>query len=112
MSTVNETFRALENAIDAHIKNTNEEGIFPTGWLIVSSVSSPEHDIGATDGYITYTSDGLPHHAQIGLLTLALDDKKNMGILSTLAQQIALGFDEEEWDEEENQYVAVSRCRR
>jgi hypothetical protein len=103
MATVNETFRALENALDAHIKNTNEPGSFATGWLIVSSISSPSHDIGSTDGYITYTSDGLPHHAQIGLLTLALDDKKNMGILSTLAQQlnVALNDVEIEWDDED-----------
>ena len=104
MGTVNETFRALENAVDAHIKNTNEDGTFATGWVIVSSISSPSHDMGASDGYITYTSDGLPHHAQIGLLTLALDDKKNLGILAMIGNAMSVEFDDDDsWDTDEGE---------
>lgn len=99
--SVNETFRALDNAIDAHVKNTNEDGVFVTGWAIVASLSSPSHDIGASDGYITYTSDGLPHHAQVGLLTIALDDKKNIGILSMIGSAMSIEFEDDEDEEDE-----------
>jgi hypothetical protein len=30
------------------------------------------------------SSQSLPHHTQVGLLNMALDDKRNIGILSTL----------------------------
>jgi hypothetical protein len=106
MSTVNETFRALDKAVDEHVKNTNEDGVFVTGWLIVASLSSPSHDIGSSDGYITYTSDGMPHHSQIGLLNIALDDRRNVSMLSTISVAMGLLDDENvdiEWDDEEDE---------
>jgi hypothetical protein len=102
VSKVNETFRAVDNAIDDHVKATNEDGVFVTGWMLVASLSSPSHDIGASDGYITYTSDGLPHHAQIGLLNIALDDRRNVSMLTTLSMALGLGDVEIEWDDEED----------
>lgn len=101
MSKVSETFRGLDNAIDAHVKNTNEDGVFVTGWMIVASLSSPSHDIGSSDGYITYTSDGMPHHSQIGLLNIALDDRRNVSMLSTISVAMGLLDEEVEWDDEE-----------
>jgi hypothetical protein len=103
MSNVNETYRALENAVDAHVKNTNEDGVFVTGWAIVASLSSPSHDSGSSDGYVTYTSDGLPHHAQVGLLTIALDDKKNLGILAMISNAMSSDFDAFIEDDEEDE---------
>jgi hypothetical protein len=103
MSKVNETFRALDNAIDEHVKGTNEDGVFVTGWMIVASLSSPSHDSGSSDGYITYTSDGMPHHSQIGLLNIALDDRRNVSMLSTISVAMGLLDDENaeiEWDDE------------
>lgn len=101
MTTTNETFRALDNAIDAHIKGTNEDGVFVTGWILVTSLSSPSHDATASDGYVTYTSDGLPHHAQIGLLQMAVDDRRNAGILGTLALAMGQAFDDDDEEDED-----------
>jgi hypothetical protein len=106
VSKVSETFRALDKAVDEHVKNTNDDGVFVTGWLIVASLSSPSHDMGASDGYITYTSDGMPHHSQIGLLNIALDDRRNVSMLSTISVAMGLLDDENieiEWDEEEDE---------
>jgi hypothetical protein len=103
MKSVNETFRSLDKAIDEHVKETNEDGVFVTGWMIVASLSSPSHDIGSSDGYITYTSDGMPHHSQIGLLNIALDDRRNVSMLSTISVAMGLLDDENaeiEWDDE------------
>lgn len=103
MSKVSETFRALDVAIDEHIKNTNEGGVFVTGWMIIASLSSPSHDIGSTDGYVTYTSDGLPHHSQIGLLNIALDDRRNVSMLSTISTAMGLmDSDDIEWSEDDD----------
>jgi len=96
LTDVNKTFNALESAIDAHVKNTSPDGTFVTGWHMVCSLSSPDHDIGSSDGYVTYTSDGLPHHAQVGLLKMALDDKANLGFMAMVT---ALMNQEDEEDE-------------
>lgn len=98
MSNINETFRALDNSIDEHVKKSNDDGVFVTGWALVVSLSSPSHDATSTDGYITYTSDGLPHHAQIGLLQMALDDRRNIGMLGTM--MLALNSVEDNDDDE------------
>lgn len=65
--------KKLENAVDEYIKGKSEEdGTFVTGWVLVASLSSPDHDSTHTDGYVTISSEGLPHHAQVGLLNVAL----------------------------------------
>jgi hypothetical protein len=96
LTEVNKTFNALEGAIDAHVKNTSPDGTFVTGWHIICSLSSPDHDIGSSDGYVTYTSDGLPYHAQVGLLKMALDDKANISFMAMVTAFMVQQEDEEE----------------
>lgn len=86
--------KALDNAVDEYIKSNGGEDLFVTGWIMVASMSSPSHDSGMTDGYVTVTSDGLPHHVQIGLLTVALQDKQSMAMVSSMASM--LSSDEED----------------
>jgi hypothetical protein len=94
-----ETYRELDDAISAHVKASGNEDVFTTGWILVVSASSVQHQIGEQDGYVTYTSEGLPHHTQVGLLTIANDDKKNLGLIATLDSLLALRQQQEEDDE-------------
>lgn len=90
----------LDAAVDAYIKGKDDEnGTFVTGWVLVASLSSPEHDSTHSDGYVTISSDGLPHHAQVGLMTVALEDKRTMSILGAM-NMIAIDLSDEE-DEDE-----------
>jgi hypothetical protein len=89
-------YKNLDNAIDDYVASNNDVGAFVTGWYLVASLSSPVSDTGDSDGYVTLCSMGLPHHAQIGLLTVALDDKRNMSIVSTINSMIDLDDDEDE----------------
>lgn len=91
-----DSYKQLDAAIDNHIRSTEIDGIFTTGWVIICSVSSVGHDETNSDGYLTFTSDGLPHHSQIGLLSVALDDRRNMSMLSKIT--LALSDEEDEWD--------------
>jgi hypothetical protein len=91
-----ETYRVLDDAITAHVKASGSEDVFTTGWILVVSASSVQHQIGEQDGYVTYTSEGLPHHTQVGLLTIAKDDKKNLGLLATLDSLMSLRYEDEE----------------
>lgn len=88
----------LEKAVDEYIKSKGEEdGTFVTGWVLVASLSSPEHDSTRTDGYVTVSSDGLPHHVQVGLLSVALEDKRTMSMLGAMGMiSIDLGDDEDD----------------
>jgi hypothetical protein len=95
------TLKALDCAIDDHVKYaSNEEGTFITGWVLIASVSSPSHDASSSDGYISFSSEGMPHHAGYGLLSLALEEKKNLGFMQAMVGVMQqLNADEE--DEEE-----------
>ena len=86
--------KGIDNAVDEYIKENGGEDSFITGWIMVASMSSPSHDSGMTDGYVTVTSDGLPHHVQIGLLTVALQDKQSMAMVASMAS--ILSSDEED----------------
>jgi hypothetical protein len=88
--------RNIDSALDEYIKD-GHDGAFVTGWVMIASVSSPSHDIGSSDGYVTITSDGLPHHAQLGLLKMAMDDKQAVAMIASLQSLIA--FNEENEDE-------------
>lgn len=79
MSTKN-----IDNAVSEYVKANADDNSFITGWVAVVSVSSLQHDTENTDGYITVASDGLSHHVQIGLLDVAIADKKNNMLISTL----------------------------
>ena len=92
--------KKLESAVDDYIKAKSEEdGTFVTGWVMVASLSSPDHDSTQTDGYVTVSSEGLPHHAQVGLLKVSLDDKQAMSIFNAMSA-IAISISDEEGDDE------------
>lgn len=90
--------KKIDDALDEYVKE-GMEGAFITGWIVVASVSSPSHDIGNSDGYVTVTSDGLPHHAQIGLLQVAQNDKQSMSVLASLGGMLSDIYGDEEDDE-------------
>lgn len=93
------TFKALDAAIDSHIKDVYaEDGTFITGWVLVASVSSPDHDASASDGYISFSSEGMPHHAGIGLLNMALEEKRSLGFVQTIMSMFQQ-FNQEEGEE-------------
>lgn len=76
------TVEGMENAINEHVKTHKGGDPIVTGWIVIASVQDAEE--GEMDGYIMQSSLAMPHHIQVGLLSLALDDKRNLGILSTL----------------------------
>lgn len=88
--------RNIDKALDEYVKDGSDGG-FATGWILVASLSSPGHEIGSSDGYVTVTSDGLAHHVQLGLLKMALDDKAAQAILASMAQVMRQDDDDEEY---------------
>jgi hypothetical protein len=87
--------KGIDNAVDEYIKENGGEDSFITGWILVASMSSPTHDSGLTDGYVTVTSDGLPHHVQLGLLQVAMQDKQSIAMVASMASMLG-GADEED----------------
>ena len=77
------TISKIDEAIRSHIKTHKEEPSIVTGWIFVAAVS--ESDYPDRDGYVVQSSEGMQHHSEIGLLQMAIDDKKNFGILATLS---------------------------
>jgi hypothetical protein len=85
MSTENnfkKTLNGIDDAISNHVKTNRSKSSIVTGWIVIASVSDVEN--ADRDGYIMQSSTSLPHHTQVGLLNMALDDKRNIGILSTI----------------------------
>lgn len=76
------TLEALDSSINNHVKSNRSRGSVVTGWIVIASVSDVE--TFDRDGYIMQSSQSLPHHTQLGLLQMALEDKKNISILSTI----------------------------
>ena len=76
------TLNAIDNAINTHVKTNRTKGSIVTGWIVIASVSDVEN--ADKDGYIMQSSQSLPHHTQVGLLSMALDDKRNLGLVSTI----------------------------
>jgi hypothetical protein len=76
------TLNGIDDAINTHVKTNRTKSSIVTGWIVIASVSDVEN--AERDGYIMQASQSLPHHTQVGLLNMALDDKKNVSILSTL----------------------------
>jgi len=52
------------------------------------------------DGYVTITSDGLPHHVQLGLLQVSQQDKQSMAMIAALSGILGQSDEDEEWDED------------
>lgn len=90
----NMSVSSIEKALDEYIKDGGGEDAFVTGWVLVASMSSPQHDSGLSDGYVTVTSEGLPHHVQLGLLTVAMQDKQSIAMVASMAS--ILSSDDEE----------------
>ena len=87
----------IDKAIDKYVKESMD-GAFPTGWILVASVSSVAHDSYMSDGYTTITSDGLPHHVQLGLLQVAQFDKQSMSMIASMGSLMARDDDDFEED--------------
>lgn len=86
----------IEKALDGYIKDSGGEDSFVTGWVLVASMSSPQHDMGLSDGYVTVTSEGLPHHVQLGLLTVAMQDKQSIAMVASMASILSSEDSEED----------------
>lgn len=98
---MSEDVKGIDSSIDEYIKDNNSSA-FVTSWVVVASISSPEHDIGSEDGYVTITSEGLPHHSKLGLLTMANQDLQSMAIISAMSNIFASRVDDDdEWDGDE-----------
>lgn len=77
-----QTLDAIDDAINGHVKTNRSKGSVVTGWIVIASISDVESV--DRDGYILQASPSLPHHTQVGLLNMALDDKRNISLLSTI----------------------------
>jgi hypothetical protein len=76
------TINALDEAISAHIRENRSGNGLLTGWMVIASVS--DSNTIDRDGYIMQASPGMSHQAQLGLLNMALDDKKNISLIATI----------------------------
>jgi hypothetical protein len=76
------TLTAIDDAVSNHIKSNRTRTSIVTGWIVIASVSDIENE--DRDGYIMQASERLPHHTQLGLLNMALEDKKNMSMIATI----------------------------
>ena len=81
-SNFKNTLNGIDDAINNHVKTNRTKSSIVTGWIVIASVSDVEN--ADRDGYIMQSSQSLPHHTQLGLLNLALEDKKNMSMLATI----------------------------
>lgn len=91
----------IETAIDKYIKAGGDGREFVTGWILVGAVASSSLDNIGHNGYITITSEGLPHHAQLGLLQVAQQDKQAGANLSAF-YALSDSLSDEDWEEEED----------
>lgn len=91
----------IEKALDEYLRDGEDQGEFATGWILIAAISSSRLDQIGHNGYINVTSEGLPHHAQLGLMTMALQDKQ-AGATAVSLYNIGDAIFEEEWDEEDN----------
>jgi hypothetical protein len=82
VSKYRDTVNGIEDAINNHVKINRSKSSIVTGWVMIASISDAEN--ADRDGYILQSSPSMPHHTQVGLLNLALEDKKNLGIIATL----------------------------
>jgi hypothetical protein len=85
----------IEKSLDEYVKSILDGG-FCTGWILISSMSSPQHDSTSSDGYFTLTSQGLPHHAQLGLLQVAQQDKQSESMIASITSMMGNAYGEED----------------
>ena len=90
----------IEMAIDNYVKAGGDGRECVTGWILVGAVASSSLDNIGHNGYITITSEGLPHHAQLGLLAVAQQDKQagaNLSAFYALSESLS----DEDWEEDD-----------
>lgn len=90
----------IETAIDNYVKAGGDGREFVTGWILVGAVASSSLDNIGHNGYITITSEGLPHHAQLGLLAVAQQDKQAGANLSAF-YALSESLNDEDWEEDD-----------
>jgi len=74
----------MDSAVEKYIRANLDGSEIVTGWVL--SVSVRHHAMQNSDGYIVENSEGLPYHSQLGLLTAALDEKRNSILSQTLKE--------------------------
>jgi len=85
------TIKELDQAITNHVQVHKGSGRVITGWMVLASVADSENL--ERDNYVMQSSPALAHHSQVGMLQVALDDKRNIGLIATLGAM--MGDDEE-----------------
>jgi hypothetical protein len=80
METEEKSRDKLDHPISEYFDGAGDQGSIVTGWAITASVQ--HRSMVNSDGYFTRQSQGLPFHSQIGLLSAALDEKKNMILIN------------------------------
>lgn len=91
------TLNEVDSAIQKHIKENDEQSAIVTGWVFVASLQKPDDN----DTYIVQSSLGLPFHSQVGLLNMAIEDRKNLGILATIQALMVEMYDDGETDSDD-----------
>jgi hypothetical protein len=74
----------MDDFIQKYVRANADGAEIITGWVLSISVRHPAAE--NSDGYIVENSEGLPYHSQVGLLTAALDEKKNI-VLSQIIRE-------------------------
>jgi len=74
----------MDEFIQKYVRANADGAEIITGWVLSISVRHPAAE--NSDGYIVENSEGLPYHSQVGLLTAALDEKKNI-VLSQIIRE-------------------------
>ena len=90
-----DAYSELNDAMSKYV-NDDENNFIVTGWLTVMSVSSINDLDGSNDGYLVVSSDGLPHHTQIGLLEVASNDIRNTALIATISSALSSIIDDDE----------------
>ena len=76
--------KTMDSAVEEYIRGNLDGSEIVTGWMLSVSVRHPAME--NSDGYIVENSEGLPYHSQLGLLTAALDEKRNTILSQTLKE--------------------------
>jgi hypothetical protein len=85
MTRDHEALQLLDQAISEFLTTSVNSGDVLTGWVLTGSVKHPQ--MFSSDGYFTQSSSGLPYHSQLGLLTAALEEKKNLVLINTWKEE-------------------------
>jgi hypothetical protein len=76
MQTEEKSRANFDHPLSEYSDAAGDQGSIVTGWAITASVQ--HRSMVNSDGYFARQSQGLPFHSQKGLLSAALDEKRNM----------------------------------